>query len=421
MDMQTHVRTVREIRRKKLEITATSPIRVCAYVRVSTGHDGQLNSLQSQTEYYELRFADLTQYQFVGIFSDAGISGAKENRPAFQAMLEQAKSGGIDLIYTKSISRFARNTLVLLRTVRELKAIGVGIVFEEQNINTLQAAGEFMLTVLAGIAEEERHSVRTNVQWAIQRKFQRGEVMVDTNRLLGFGKDDSKNLVIIPEEAKIIRRIYKMYLSGQSAYRIAQILNAQKIPGTLKQPWTSNRILRIIANEKYAGSCLMQKSYVNEDGREVKNDGQRAQYWIEKAHKPIISQADWEAAQKLRNTRKPKTYPFTSLLRCAFCGAALIRVVHERRWVSWICGQFMNQGKATCPGSRITDSRLIALIKDHPITEPVIVEEVFDEQQATKRRQKDYRFIPVTANPASQYDNRAENTGGGLLPGIQRQ
>ena len=146
---KVQVRTVKELKRKSRSVSDSCPIRVCAYIRVSTGHEEQQNSLRNQAEYYEQQLSTNLQYQFVGIFSDSGISGSKENRPAFQAMIEKAKAGKIDLIYTKSISRFARNTLMLLKTVRELKNIGVGIIFEEQRINTLNAEGELMLSVLA--------------------------------------------------------------------------------------------------------------------------------------------------------------------------------------------------------------------------------------------------------------------------------
>jgi DNA invertase Pin-like site-specific DNA recombinase len=398
------VRIVTEIKGLHRPIMIPRPCRVCAYVRVSTGHEGQLISLQNQTDYYQQKLSNYPYHIFIGIFSDAGISGTKENRPAFKAMLQSARAGEIDLIYTKSISRFARNTLMLLKTVRELKSIGVGIIFEEQSINTLHAEGELMLTVLAGIAEEERRSVRTNIQWAVQRKYQRGEVMVDTNRLLGFCKDESKNLVIIPEEADIIRQIYRLYLSGVSAYKIAKILTAQNVQGCQAKAWHANRIISIISNEKYAGSCLMQKSYVDENGNQVMNHGQRAKYWIEHAHEAIISQSDWDQAQQTRKKRAPKTYPYTSLLRCVFCGAALIRCVHQKRWVSWICGRSLSQGKAACVGSRISEPRLIALTKDHPITEPVIIEEVRQDENCKRTRQKDYRFIPVSANQANKHE-----------------
>jgi len=399
---QVQIRTVKELRRKPRSVSYSRPIRVCAYIRVSTGHEKQQDSLHSQAEYYEQRLSTNPQYQFVGIFSDSGISGSKENRPAFQRMIEKAKAGKIDLIYTKSISRFARNTLMLLKTVRELKSIGVGIIFEEQNINTLNAEGELMLSVLAGIAEEERRSVRTDIQWSIQRRYQRGEVMIDTNRLLGYGKDESKNLIIIPEEAEIIRQIFRLYLSGVSAYKIARILTDQNNLYCLAKVWNSTRITSIISNEKYAGSFLMQKSFVNENGKQVRNHGERAKYWIEHAHDAIISQSDWDQAQQIRKNRARKTYPYTSLLRCAYCGCALIRYIHQKRWVSWICGRSLSQGKSSCIGSRISETCLVALTKEKPITEPVIVEEVRQDENCKRARQKDYRFIPVSANPASK-------------------
>jgi DNA invertase Pin-like site-specific DNA recombinase len=399
---QTKIRIVKQLNQKHRVMTTPCPIRVCAYIRVSTGHEEQQDSLRNQAEYYEQQLSTNLQYQFVGIFSDAGISGSKTNRPAFLSMLQKARAGEIDLIYTKSISRFARNTLTLLKTVRELKSIGVGIIFEEQNINTLNAEGELMLSVLAGIAEEERRSVRTDIQWSIQRRYQRGEAMVDTNRLLGFAKDENKNLVIVPEQAEIIRQIFRLYLSGVSAYKIAKILTDQNMPGCRAKAWHANRITSIISNEKYAGSCLMQKSFVNENGKQVKNHGQRAKYWIEHSHEAIISQSDWDQAQQIRKSRAPKRYPYTSLLRCAFCGCALIRCVHEKRWVSWICGRSLSQGISACIGSRIPEPRLIALTVEQPITEPVIVEEVRQDENCKRTRQKDYRFIPVSTYPANK-------------------
>ena len=276
-------------------------------------------SLLGQTDYYEHRFSNDPRYMFIGIFSDAGIFGAKENRPGFQAMLEKARTGRLDLIYTKSISRFARNTMMLLQIVRELRSIGVGIIFEEQNINTLRSEGELMLTVLAGIAEEERKSVRTNVQWALRNKCLRGEVMVNTNRLLGYGKDEFGKLIIIPAQAKVVRKIFRLYLDGISAYKIAQVLDQLCTPTYSNRPWNSQRIVSIISNEKYMGSCLMQKSFVDESGRQVPNRGQRDQYWIEHDHPAIISRKDWDQAQRIRQSRVRKVYPFSSLLHCAFC------------------------------------------------------------------------------------------------------
>ncbi|WP_304519614.1 recombinase family protein [Clostridium tagluense] len=190
---------------------------------------GQLGSLQNQTEYYQKKFEANSEFEFCGIFSDAGISGAKNHRPGFVAMMEKAKAGEIDLIITKSISRFARNTLMLLESVRELKAIGVGVVFEEQEINTLHSEGELLLTVLAAIAEEERKAVRENVKWAIEKKFKHGEAIVDVNRLIGYDKDENGRFVINKEQAEVVKKIYKLFLAGETRYKIAKIINEKSM------------------------------------------------------------------------------------------------------------------------------------------------------------------------------------------------
>lgn len=398
------MRNITEITRRQPLLLIPARLKVCAYVRVSTDHREQMNSLENQTQYYERLISSNPDYEYRGIFSDAGISGAKEYRPGFMAMMEKAKSGEVDLIITKSISRFARNTLLLLKYVRELRDIGVGVIFEEEMVNTLKSEGELLLTVLAAVAEEERKSVRGNVRWAMENKCKRGEVMVDANRLLGYDKDAQGNLVINEGQAAIVRQIYRLYLKGISGYKIARILNDQNIPTYTKKPWSSQRILRIIGNEKYMGDCLMQKSFVNDNGRQIINRGQRAKYLIENNHPAIIDRKDWEAAQQIRESRRKKAYPLSSMLRCPFCGASLTRVVHERRWVSWICATYLRKGKAKCPGMRIADGVLQEIVKDTPVTEPVVVEGVIYGKGRKKRSQEDFRLIP-----AAQYGGFKRN------------
>lgn len=390
------MRTVTEISQKKNPFSKPEKLKVCAYVRVSTENVGQLGSFENQKEYYERMLKSNSSYEYCGIFSDVGISGAKEDRPGFQAMIKKAKVGEIDLIITKSISRFARNTVMLLKNVRELKEAGVGVIFEEQNINTLNSEGELLLTVLGAIAEEERKSVCSNVRWAMQNKFKRGEVMVDTNRLLGYDKDKNGNLIINKEQAEIVKSIYKLYLEGMSAYSIAKELNNKNVPTYSHKPWGSDRILRIISNEKYKGDCLMQKAFVTDDGREIINRGQKAKYYVEKSHPAIIISKDWEAAQRIRESRKTKIYPFTSLLRCPYCNASLIRVVHQKRWVSWICATYIQKGKSVCVGMRIPEGKLKELINNMPITEPMVVEEVTNGQRSKNKSEKNFRLIPAS-------------------------
>ncbi len=355
-----------------------------------------MNSLQNQTEHYEHRLRSNADYEYCGIYSDAGISGAKENRPGFQAMMETALAGDIDVIFTKSISRFARNTIMRLKYVRELKDAGVGIRFEEEKINTLSSEGELMLTVLAAIAEEERKSVCTNLRWAVQKRFQRGEVMVDANRLIGYDKDEHGNLIINEEEAEIVRELYRLFLAGIPGYRIAKELNNLGVPTYTDNPWSSHRILRIISNEKNMGDCLLQKSYVSDNGKQKQNEGLKAQYYVKDNHPAIISRKDWQAAQRIREDRKPKTYPFSGMLRCPYCGVSLIRVVHEKKWVTWICGTYLHKGKSVCIGMRIQEWKVEEMTREAPITEPVIVEEVTDGEEGTQNRtKKNFRLIPA--------------------------
>lgn len=398
------MRNIIEITRRQPPLLIPARLKVCAYVRVSTDHREQMNSLENQTQYYERLISSNPDYEYRGIFSDAGISGAKENRPGFIAMMEKARSGEVDLIITKSISRFARNTLLLLKYVRELRDIGVGVIFEEEMVNTLKSEGELLLTVLAAVAEEERKSVRGNVRWAMENKCKRGEVMVDANRLLGYDKDAQGNLVINEGQAAIVRQIYRLYLEGISGYKIARILNDQNIPTYTKKPWSSQRILRIISNEKYTGDCMMQKSFVADNGRQIINRGQKDKYYIEDNHPAIITRLDWEAAQQIRESRIKKTYPFSSMLRCPFCGASLSRVVHEGQWVSWICATYLHKGKAMCQGMRITDGILQELVKDLHITEPMVVEGVIYGKGRKKRTKEDFRLVP-----AAQYRGYKNN------------
>lgn len=375
-------RRIKEIPPVKASLLTPVKLKACAYVRVSTRHVEQKNSFENQVEYYERFLKKNSSYEYCGIFSDAGISGHKEERPGFKAMLAKAEAGGLDIIMTKSISRFARDTVLLLKYVRALKEVGVAIIFEEQNINTLSSEGELLLTVLGTFAEEERKSVCKNIAWSTRNRFKQGIVALDTSRILGYDKDSSGNLIINEEEANIVQEIYKRYLSGASAYKIARDLGVN-----------SQRVLRILSNERYKGDCLLQKTYVTAQGKQVKNTGQLAKYYIEKSHPAIISDADWEAAQKIRAKRKKQSYPFSSKLFCGFCGAVLIRVTQEKLYVSWVCCTYLRGSKAACIGTRIADRVLQEVFKDNSITEPMIVEEVCHGKR--KRTKEDYRIIPA--------------------------
>lgn len=286
--------------RKVLESNNLAPPkkRVCAYVRVSSEKDAQMESFENQQSYFKRKYEDDDSCEFVGIFSDSGISGTSENRPAFQQMLTMCRKREIDLIHTKSISRFARNTLTVLSVSRELKGYGIGIYFEEQNINTLSSEGELMLTVLASFAEAEAFDMSENQKWAVRKKFESGEVMINTKRFMGYDKDSDGNLIINREEAAIVRMIFERYLAGLGFYRIARELNEKRIPTITGGVWHESTVRGMIKNEKYKGDCILQKYYTPKmGGNTVPNKGKVQSYYVEKNHEPIVSKEMWEEAQ----------------------------------------------------------------------------------------------------------------------------
>lgn len=382
--------------REELRLGLNLPKRACAYVRVSTGHDAQLNSLQNQTEYYERKIKANPGYVFCGIFSDAGISGSREDRPGFQAMLDAARRGLLDIILTKSISRFARNTELLLNSVREMKGLGIGVIFEENRLNTLSAEGELLLTILASVAEEERRSVSKNIQWSIRAGYKKGKPSTAIHSLYGYRKGTDGKTEIDPGQAHTVRQIYERYLAGESAAEIARALNSENVPRDIDMPWSGHCILRILANERYAGDCLLQKSFITDTGKQVRNKGQLDRYYVQGHHPAIISCEVWEAVQMIREERKPNRYPFSSMLRCGLCGASLIRVTAEKKHITWVCATYLHHGKAACAGTRIPESVVEAYHAVKPIKEPVVIEEAEDARKTRTKIPEHYRISPLS-------------------------
>lgn len=375
------------------------PKRACAYVRVSTGHDAQLESFQNQTEYYERKIRGDPGFVFCGIYSDAGYSGSREDRPGFLAMMDAARRGLVDVILTKAISRFARNTETLLRCVRELRELGVSVRFEEQGIDTMGAQGEMLLNLLASVAEEERRSVRKNIQWSLREGYRQGKHTGAIHCLMGYCKGADGRVEIDPEQAEVVRWIFVRYLAGESAAGIACELNREQVPWKIDLPWSGQCILRIVSNERYAGDCLLQKSFIEDMGLQVRNRGQLERYYVQGHHPAIVSRGDWEAALRRREERKPKKYPFTSMLRCSRCGATLIRIMPESKRVQWVCATYLHQGKATCAGTRLPDKTVQELHALHPITQPMVVQEDEDAKRTGVRTLEHYHFFPATLDP----------------------
>ena len=350
-------------------------LRVAAYARVSSAKDAALHSVSAQISYYNELISNHPGWDFAGIYADEGYSGTKYERPEFQRLLADCHAGKIDMVITKSVTRFARNTVVLLETVRSLKEHNVDVYFEDQEMHSTSTNGELILTLIAMNAEEEARNVSENQKWRIRRMFESGRP--NTGRMLGYYLKDGE-LTIIPEEAELVRRIFKDYLSGMGRLAIVKQLNKEGIKTIWGNEWHENNIYKIIRNEKYTGDMLLQKTYVA-DFRTKKgkvNRGERRKYYVENSHEPIINKATFEAAQaeierrkkQIRLPEKQEKTQFSGLITCANCGK------HFRRRIAnsggkyakpvWVCSTFMNKGKDACNMRQIPEEILIAKTKE---------------------------------------------------------
>lgn len=352
------------------ESRSTVKKKVCAYARVSTNSSSQEDSLENQTTYYQSKIQTNSEYEFAGIFADSGYTGTKDNRPGFQQMLDCCRAGKIDLILTKSISRFARNTTIVLEYARELKLLGIEIYFERENIRTLSKDGELMLTVLSSFAEEESRSVSENIKWRFRKKFEQGELLINTKRFLGYNKDEYGDLVINRKEAKLVTYIFEQYLKGKGTHQLAKDLNKNKIPTVTGKIWYDATVLGILKNEKYKGDAWLQKTYTPNHltKKKKKNTGEVDYYYIEDNHLAIVSREMWEAVQiKLKENRRNKEYTqvqnkYSGLLICSKCGFNLRRRVWNSKKscqkVVWQCGNYIKNGKDACSGTSISELEL---------------------------------------------------------------
>lgn len=275
-------------------------IRVAAYCRVSSSSDDQLNSYAVQVTYYTHKFESSDTEILTDLYADEGITGTCDmKRVEFQRMIADCRRGKIDRIYTKSISRFARNTRDCLKYVRELKSLGITICFEKENIDTAKVTDEMMISIMGGLAQEESLSISENMKWSLRRQMANGTIK-QTSAPYGYDLADGQ-LIVNPEQAETIRKIYSMFLSGMGYRIIMQELNKDGIPKNNKgEMWTINAIAYILKNERYIGDSLWQKNY-NEGipVKRFKNYGQYTKYYISDTHEPIIDRSTFETAQKL--------------------------------------------------------------------------------------------------------------------------
>lgn len=345
-------------------------LRVCAYCRVSTEEEEQANSLENQMEHYEEEIRSNPSYEFAGIYHDFGISGFKENRPGFQKMLQAARDHEIDLIITKSVSRFCRNTDTLLKAVRELKDLGVGVIFELQHINTLATSGEILLTVLAAFAQAESENYSALGKMVYTRKYEAGIPVQYLERSFGYDHGPSGEYLPDPKESPWVKKIYELCADGYRPMQIARFLNEQGIRTKAGAEFTSSTVIRILENEIYKGDYIMHKYYVNAERKEVRNRGEVDAWYIQDDHPALVSRKLWDRAQeRLSEMREylatgsvvgsldEETYPYKNQLFCAECGFPLYRRVYSNgNRVSWICSGEMRYLKKFCAGISVPDS-----------------------------------------------------------------
>ena len=348
--------------------------RVAAYCRVSTDSEEQLTSYQNQMRVYTEMIAANKEWEFAGLCADEGISGTRaDKRPEFQRMIRDCQNGKIDYIITKSVSRFARNTVECLEYVRSLKAQGIGIFFEEQNIDTLKNESELYLVIYAGFAQSESESISKHITWTYRKKFEEGKVSFQYKNFLGYRKGADSQPEIVPEEAAIVERIYEMFLAGQPVKVIAQTLQAEKIeiPGK-NLSFSKNMIMNILRNEKYCGDCILQKTVTVDCISKTRkaNQGEAPMYIVENNHPAIISREVFNRAQEELSRRNSlrlqsdKTaitangryskYALTEVLHCAECGSRYKRVtwsIHGKKKIVWRCVSRLDYGKKYCKKS----------------------------------------------------------------------
>lgn len=352
--------------RKITKLTSSQPDikrrkRVCAYARVSEQKGRTLHSLSQQISYFSELIQGNSEWEYVGVYADKGISGTSDNRDEFKRMLEDCKNGKIDLILTKSISRFARNTVDLLEIIRDLKDKSIEVYFEKENINSMSDDGELMLTLLASFAQEESRSISENVKWGIRKNFERG---IGNNFILYGYQWDGENFNLIEEEAKVVRYCFDNFLDQKSAETTAKELEARGVVGRSGKPIHPETIRSMLRQEKYTGNSLLQKTYINNhiEKKETINTGELPMYWVEGTHPQIIDLETFENVQDEIARRRElgvfanwaiKTNCFTSKIHCS-CGRNFQRNQRNNRsslggkYTVWMCASQKEANRKGC-------------------------------------------------------------------------
>ena len=355
-------------------------LRVAAYCRVSTDDEEQLTSYEAQKNYYTDKIMTNKEWTMAGIFADEGITGTSaRKRPEFLRMIRQCKQGKIDIVLTKSISRFARNTVDCLNYVRALKELGIAVIFEKENMNTLEIDSEILITMLGAFAQSESESISANVRWGKRQAMKEGKAIINYKHLYGYRKGADGRPEIIPEQAGVVRKIYDLFLSGTPIRGILEYLNANNIPNISGgSQWAKNAVNSILINEKYCGDVLLQKTYIDDciNKKVKKNTGQLPMYLVQNHHEGIISRETFDAAQAelarrsagkspskknapTGRSRHSSKYALSDRLYCGECGTRYQRCTWRNRdgskRIVWRCVSRVDYGNKYCHDSPTLD------------------------------------------------------------------
>ena len=354
-------------------------LRVAAYCRVSTDSEEQLTSYEAQRTYYTDKIMSNPEWTMAGLFADEGITGTSaQKRPEFLRMICQCRQKKIDLILTKSVSRFARNTVDSLKYVRILKELGIAVFFEEQNINTLDADNEMLLTIHSAFSQAESETMSSRVKWGKREAMREGKAIIQYNRLYGYRRGDNNKPEIIPEQAEVVRRIYQQYLTGASLRMIQDTLEGEQVLNVAGKPeWSLNVIRNILTSEKYCGDVLMQKTYISDciSRKTIRNNGQLPKYLLPDHHEAIVDRQTFDAVQaemarrsagrspSRKNAPTGRTsyaskYALSERLVCGECGTLYRRCVWAKRGKKrtvWRCVSRRDYGTKYCHNSPSLD------------------------------------------------------------------
>lgn len=386
--------------------------RVAAYARVSSGREAPLHSLSAQVSHYNGLIQKTPGWQYAGVYADEALSGTRDSRGEFQRLLADCKAGKIDMIITKSVSRFARNTVTTLKTIRELRLIGVDVYFEEQNIHTLGEDGELLLTLLAAYAEEEARSASSNIRWRVQSNFKQG--LAWSVEMFGYRQEQGR-LVIVPEQAQLLRMAAQLYIEGASPMDLERAFAEAGATGTRGKHITGDHIVKLLCNEKIAGDMLLQKTFVadpiSKDNR--KNNGERPQFYVEDSHEGILDKAIYQKVLEEFQRRKEEglrfygEYPFSSRIICGKCGACYTHRLRGKEIYAWVCTTYNTKGKSCCD-AKIIQERVL-----EPIAAEVTGQHSFDkavfQREVKEIHVRENRFLDFIFHDGKKVSRPWEN------------